>query len=231
MPSRDRLAGLTEAGEIRLTGERTIRLADLRLPERGPAAERSRAVLLSLAGSEVNLQLGSASDRWGRWPAAVTLAGAAPVKLAELLVAEGLALVDPGPADALCRPALLATEAAARAQKAGIWSEPGWPIPATDLEALRERAGRFAVIEGRIVSIGERRDRTYLDFGRDWSRDFVATVPRRVWAAVARRGMTAAALRGRTVRLRGVVEIRRGPNVEVLAADMLEWADGQPGRH
>ena len=80
----------------------------------------------------------------------------------------------------------------------------------------------MALVEGEILSVGERRDRTYLDFGRDWSRDFHVTVPKRVWAAMVKAGEPASSFKGRRVRVRGIVEMRRGPSIELTEPALLE---------
>lgn len=228
-------------GEIVLGSDHRIVLADIRLPASaapggsagpdglsaragGPSARPDGLAWLgTLAGQPVSVRAVGAPDRWGRDAAVVALReGEARIDLAELLVAEGLALVDPGERDALCRPDLLALEAEARARRRGLWASGTTLVPADRADLLRERNGRFAVVEGRVVSVGERRDRTYLNFGRDISRDFAAVVPKRTWLALKASGISAESLRGQTVRLRGVVEIRRAPVIELAVPALLE---------
>jgi hypothetical protein len=209
-------------GAFALAGGGAARLVDVRLPESGPAAARASAVLAGLAGEEGLVGTIGEPDRWERAPALLRIGRDRPVDLADLLVGEGLALVDAGPRDALCRPDLLAAEQVARAARRGIWAEAGTVLPARDQAALAAAAGRFAVVTGRVVSVGVRRDRTYLNFGRDWTRDFAVTIPRRTWGTLLARGHTAESLRGAEVRVRGVVEMRRAPGLDVASADMLE---------
>ena len=82
--------------------------------------------------------------------------------------------------------------------------------------------GRFAIVEGVVRSVGERRDRTYLNFGRDWKDDMTVTIPKRTWTTLVERGLSAAALKGKRVRVRGVLEEWQGVAMEITAADMLE---------
>jgi hypothetical protein len=86
-------------------------------------------------------------------------------------------------------------------------------------------AGRFVLVEGRIRSVGERQQRTYLNFGSDWANDFTIIIPKRTWAIMRDRDLSARALNGRRVRGRGVIEIWRGPTMEISAAEMLEILD------
>ena len=207
---------------FRLADGGLVRLVDLRLPGPGPAEARVLAVLAGFSGEEAQVGAVGEPDRWERVPAILQSGRERPVDLAELLVGEGLALVDAGARDALCRPALLATEAAARLARRGLWASDDAVLRAQDTVALAAAAGRFVVVTGRIVSVGVRRDRTYLNFGRDWARDFAVTIPRRSWSTLAARGHTAESLRGATVRVRGYVEMRRAPGLDLVAADMLE---------
>ena len=82
--------------------------------------------------------------------------------------------------------------------------------------------GRFTLVEGVVRSVGERRERTYLNFGRDWKQDLTITIPKRTWTALGERGVSAAALKGKRIRARGVLEEWQGVAMEITAADMLE---------
>jgi hypothetical protein len=73
-----------------------------------------------------------------------------------------------------------------------------------------------------VRSVGERRARTYLNFGRDWKEDLTITIPKRTWAALGERGLSAASLKGKRIRARGMLEEWQGVAMEITAADMLE---------
>jgi hypothetical protein len=104
-----------------------------------------------------------------------------------------------------------------------MWaSERHLAIAAHDLTRLKTLIGRFAIVEGVVRSVGERRDRTYLNFGRDWKEDLTITIPKRTWATLGERGLSAAALKGKRIRARGVLEEWQGVAMEITAADMLE---------
>ena len=232
--SEDRIVSADGSGDVRLLSGRMVRLVDLRIADRDPGGADARAILRTLAGEPVEVMSAGAADRWGRLPAALTVGGPAGYPLAELLVGEGLAVVDPGERDALCRSDLLGTEGGARRRRVGLWKDGGPSIRADDADALRAAAGRFAVVEGRIVGVGERRDRTYLNFGRDWSREFSVVLSKKGWAAAKARGLSAAALTGALVRVRGMVDARPAPTVEVVAPELIEVVEparvGRAGR-
>jgi hypothetical protein len=148
------------------------------------------------------------------------------------LVAAGFALVDAGEEDGLCEPRLLATEERARAGGLGLWREDRYkPVAASDFDRLLELTGRFALVEGRIRSVGERAQRTYLNFGADWSKALTITISKRTWRRMLDAGLSAATLRGRRVRARGTIERWNGPTIALTAPELMEILDeGAPGR-
>jgi hypothetical protein len=73
-------------------------------------------------------------------------------------------------------------------------------------ERLRERIGSFVLVEGRIRSIGERKQRTYLNFGGLWAEDFTIIISKTTWKQMSDRGMGAEALNGRRIRARGILQ-------------------------
>jgi hypothetical protein len=179
----------------------------------------------SLIGREVSVSPVSAEpDRWGRRAGRIVLIDESPpLSLAWAIVDAGLGVVDIGEDEALCDKALLADEARARAARIGLWArDDHGPIGATDAEGLKARDGRFVVVEGRIRGVGERRFRTYLNFGPPGSGALSVTIPKEVWRIFAGRGTSADVLRGRQVRLRGMIEVRRGPMIEITSADLVE---------
>jgi endonuclease YncB( thermonuclease family) len=229
----DVIASVSSHGEFRLASGRTIKLADVRLPLEADDFGRALAWLQSLAARPVMVPApAGGADRWNRIPAAVAiLDDTSPIDLAELLVAEGFAIVDAGDRPGLCRPELLGREERARAGRRGLWAgERHRPVRADDLERLQGLVGHFALVEGVVRSIGERRERTYLNFGPDWTSDLTVVIPKRTWAGMRERGLSAATLKGRRVRARGVLDRWQGVAMEIAAADMLEVLGQEPSR-
>lgn len=233
--TQDVIEGIGSRGEITLASGRVAMLSGLRVPEQPEDAARFTAWASRRKGQSVEVAtLGAKSDRWGRVRSVITILDEAePVDLAGAAIEAGLALVDAGPADTLCRPALLAIEAAARTKGVGLWAaDAAAPVAAEDAARLRSLVGTFALAEGRIRSIGERPQRTYLNFGADWSKSLTITIPKRTWRIMLDRGLSAATLKGRRVRARGIVEDGRGPSIDLTAVEMLEILneDGAPRR-
>ncbi|SFG36865.1 hypothetical protein SAMN05192565_102153 [Methylobacterium gossipiicola] len=223
------LTAIGARGELAFaSGTRGV-LDGLRWPETPDLAEAAAAWLETHRGVPLTLVARGETDRWGRVHVDA-LAADGTVDLAGGLIEAGLAVVDAGERDSLCRPGLLALEAAARGAGRGLWRE-GASSPgehaAEDGVALRARLGRFVVARGRVLWVGERARRTYLDFARRGGDGLTVTVSKRTWRQLQDRGLSAATLRGRLVRVRGIVEIWRGPTLDVASADMIEVLDSQ----
>jgi len=218
--TRDTIAGLGPRGELRLGSGGQAVLGSLRWPEEPEDARAAEAWLQARVGQPLTLVARGEADRWGRIRVDAQTEGADATDLAGGLIGAGLAPADAGEGETLCRPALLALEEAPRAAGRGIWARPR--PAATDGTALRARAGRFAIVEGRVRRVGERAARTYLDFGPSGEDALTVTVSKRTWRRLLERGLSAAGLRGRRVRARGILEIWRGPTLDVASAEAIE---------
>lgn len=221
-PTRtETLEGIGPRGELRFASGGRAVLDSLRWPEEeGEARDR----IAARAGQRILVMPRGLPDRWGRERVGVESLDDG-IDLAGDLVAAGLAPVDPGEADALCRPALLQVEDTARRQHLGLWREAG--PDADDGPALRRLAGRYAVVEGIVRHVGERSTRTYLDFAPRGGDGLTVTVTKRTWRTMAAHGLTADSLHGTRVRVRGVIEIGRGPVIAAATPDAIEVLNGQ----
>jgi len=216
------LTAVSPRGELAFASGLRGVLDGLRWPDAPDLAGAAAAWLETHRGVPLTLTARGETDRWGR-AHLDAVAADGTVDLAGGLVAAGLALVDAGERDSLCRPGLLAMEAGARAAGRGLWREA--EEKAEDGATLRTRLGRFVVARGTILWVGERARRTYLDFARRGADGLTVTMSKRTWRQVQERGLSAATLRGRVVRVRGIVEIWRGPTLDVASADMIEVLD------
>ena len=169
------------------------------------------------------MALGEEMDRWQRRPGHVMLSPG-DRWLARELVRQGRAIVAPRLAAADCLAHLLKEETRARQRKAGLWAnERVWS--AHDPEALSERTGRYTLVAGRVISVGETRSMVYLNFGGRWSRDFTATISAERKAAFADAGLDVTTLDGAAIRLRGLVRQAGGPSIELVHPAQIERLD------
>ena len=218
----DTLSAVEPRGELVLASGARAVLGSLRWPDDPEVAKAAADRLTARRGVPLTVVARGEADRWGR----VRIDAVAEddgVDLAGDLVGAGLSLVDAGEGDALCRPGLLAVEETARRAGLGLWRRP--PIEAGDGAALRAAAGRFAVVQGTIRHVGERPSRSYLDFARRGEDGLTVTVSKRTWRRMREHGLSADRLKDAQVRVRGVVEIRRGPTLEVAVPETIEMLE------
>ena len=120
-----------------------------------------------------------------------------------------------------CRTNRLAAEEAARANGLGLWADPYYGVvAATALEDLRQRDGRFVIVEGVVRRVGQGRSRIYLDFGG--REGFTAVAATRQAKAFERAGFALAGLAGARIRVRGAMDNRFGLRMTLSAPDQIE---------
>lgn len=216
--------------EVRLVGIQAPKLP-LGRPDfvAWPRAEEAKAALERMAlGQAVQLRYGGTRrDRYGRALAHIEIVpeDGEPVWLQREMVAQGLARVYSFADNRQCVGALMNVERDARDSGLGLWPDPYYAIrPATDL-ALATRHDVYDLVEGRVVSVGERGPIAYLDFGRDWSTDFTAVLTAEAIAGLAESGAAVETLKGQRVRLRGWIESHDGPSMRVTHPEQLELLD------
>jgi endonuclease YncB( thermonuclease family) len=220
-----RVAAVIDVRTFRLHDGREVRLAGIE-PAAGKKAGRASALAAVIAGRDVILRGEDDSpDRYGRQPAFVYLAGSdTPVQ--SMLLAQGEALVAATVADKDCAATLFAAEAGARRAKRGTWADPAAIKNSESPGDILAGIGRFTVVEGKVLSVRQAGATTYLNFGRNWTRDFAVTISRRMAAAFEAAGIRLKSLENRRIRVRGWVEARRGPRIEVLRVGQIELPDG-----
>ena len=83
-------------------------------------------------------------------------------------------------------------------------------------------AGLWVVWAGRLLLGGLGRGRVYLNFGRFWKEDFTAVIAAPALRLFAEAGMDPLVLEGALVRIRGWVDDRDGPRIEVTHPEQIE---------
>jgi endonuclease YncB( thermonuclease family) len=217
------VAKIVDGRSFRLSDGREIRLAGIELidaRETGALAALIKDKDVTLHGSD------DTPDRYGRQTAFTFLAGS-DVPVQAQLLAQGAALASPDVADKDCLAVLMATEAEARDAKKGIWAATNVIKNAESADDIRAGIGRFMLVEGRVLSVRQAGTVTYLNFGRNWTRDFAATISRRMMPGVESSGLTLKSLENRRIRVRGWVEAHPGPRIEVVRAGQIEVLSGK----
>jgi hypothetical protein len=213
-----RVGAIIDARSFRMDDGREVRLAGIELE-----TDRS-AALASLVGRGVTLSGETdAPDRYGRQPAFVFVDSAdRPVQ--SMLLEQGEALVSGTAADKACAAELAAAEAIARHAKRGLWAGSAAIKNAESPDDILTRVGQFTVVEGKVLSVRQAGAVTYLNFGRRWTHGFAATISTRVLPLLGAAGISVKALENRRIRVRGFIEARQGPRLEVLRVGQIELA-------
>src|ERR1700733_13082455 len=177
-------------------------------------AKRPKTALDALIGGDqvvlrqADISLPNNLDRYGR-----VVAYAYAQRDGEELFAQG-ALLESGfarVADRIgnkgCAAELLAGENTARTAKLGLWGDPYYDVLNADapVDVLAQR-GRFALVEGQVVSVRESGATIYMNFGRQWSESFAVTISKRNERSFTAAGLDLKSLAGRRGRGPGFCE-------------------------
>ena len=221
-----RVAAVADTRSLRLEDGREIRLAGI--ARGGADRANSRAALSAIAaGREVTLHGDDDTpDRYGRQGAFVFVAGSEHSVQSELL-RRGEALVSSNISEKNCAAALAAAENAARDARLGIWGKTSAIKNAESPGDILSAIGHFTVVEGRVLSVRQAGAMTYLNFGRNWTRDFAATISRRIIPAFESANLGPKSLENRRIRVRGIVSSRGGPRIELFRVGQIEVLGGK----
>ena len=212
--------------ELTLADGSVAVLAGIEVPP-GIAPDAQAWLAARLEGESVALRpAGPAPDRWGRPPTLAFVPGADAVdSLQAELVEAGLARVR-APSRTPCRASLLAAEAIARQENAGLWGAPATSLlQADDEAAFAAREGQTVVAEGRVAGVAQRGYRTYINLGPRRYRDLSVAVLRPDARIFDKNGLPLAALAGHRVRVRGQLDLRFGPQIEIADPEAIEVID------
>jgi endonuclease YncB( thermonuclease family) len=228
------VSSAVDGDSLKLADGRLVRLAGIEVPQpplgqegAWPLAEAAQKALAGLAeGQAATLMLSTPkADRYGRFHGDILVAGGR--RLAELMVRQGLARVRAADGEGgACMADLLAAERVARAAKLGLWADPIHAIRRADDPSLARRSGLYELVEGRVLSVGHGTRLVFLDFGRDYRRDFTVMLTPGVAAKLA---VPADGLVKRRIRVRGIIEESNGPAIRVSDPAEIELLDEEDG--
>ena len=217
---------------VRLSDGRTVRLAGIEVFPPDEADSRANNAKLALAhlvfDRQISLmRLGPETDRYGRVMALVAVGATTEgPSVQHALLAQGHARVAANIGDFACASSLLGAEKAARAAGLGLWANPDYVMRnAEDPAGVLAVRGRFAVVEGKVLSVRESGGTIYVNFGRRWSDDFTVTVPKRNERSFTAAGIPLKKLTGQHVRVRGFIEERGGPWIQAARPEQIEIAE------
>jgi len=221
-----RVASVPDAVTLVFESGDTVRLAAI-APLTGD--DGTAALEALAAGQDIRLMHGDvASDRYGRAVAQAFLADGRWIQ-AELLQSGNAVVVAAD--ERQCLAELHAFEQAGRETGAGYWDDNA--IPGAWSPDIRNGPDRYAVVEGRVESIGRTGTTVYLNFGRNWSEDLTVTIRSDDADIIENEAGTLDQLVGALIRARGWLSQRDGPwigvdhggQIEVLSAGNAAVAD------
>jgi len=229
------VARVIDGRSFLLADGREVRLAAIETPLLVPGDEDEARVQAALAAKtaletlllhrDVNLSvLGSGPDRYGRLVAyAFVRTSPGEVLAQHEMVAAGHALVSPAASAARCRIYLRNAERDARSSGLGLWGDPYHAVKAAaDPADVLVEQGRFALVQGKVMSVRESGGVVYVNFGQRWSEQFTVTILKRNEGIFTGAGLTPKALPGYNIEVRGWVEERGGPAIEVSRPEQVE---------
>lgn len=223
---------LDDGSEIRLAGIRTPRALDTIADAAvwPPQTEAVAALASLVLGQRIELAFTPKprGDRYGRLSAHVFVErDGRRIWVQGHLLEQGHARVS-GLFDGFaCVDELMAHEQPARIARRGMWSHPAYHDRAAyrTRELMRLR-GTLQLVTGRVRKVAEVRNMVLLNFGADWHDDFSVgfKVDRRVPGAQDLAAWMRA-LEGRRVRVRGWIDRRNGPFIEIAHRSEIEVLD------
>jgi hypothetical protein len=220
------VAAVIDARSFRLQDGREVRLAGIEPVTAENRTGQMEALAAILTGREVILRgEDDAPDRYGRQTAFVFLAPSGTL-VQEALLERGAAVSSATVADKACASRLMAAEAAGRQANQGVWTGSSAIKNSESPGDILTRIGRFTIIEGRVLTVRQAGATTYLNFGRNWTRDFAVTISKRVLPVFEAAGIAPKSLENRRIRVRGFVEARGGPRIELLRVGQIELLGG-----
>lgn len=235
---RDGPAGIvrqvTDGDTVVLDSGLTVRLVGMQAPKLAlgrdgfaswPQAEEARAALAALVlDRPVRVRYGGErADRHGRALGQVFLDEAGGTWVQQEMLARGLARVYSFPDNRACLAELMAAEGRARAMQLGIWGDPYYMVRRADRPAaFAGRTGQYELVEGRVLVAGAAGGRVYLNFGRRWKEDFTVVIDAGALRLFSDSGLDPLVLQGALIRVRGWLDDRDGPRIEVTHPEQIE---------
>jgi len=140
------------------------------------------------------------------------------------LLALGLARVKTDESTAHTAKEMLALENQARTDKQGIWADEAFAIIDANNEDNAEQAiGRFAIVEGAIESVALKKNRIYVNFGKDWKTDFTVSIAPEHKRSFSNKKLDPMNWGGQRVRVRGSVREYNGAYMEITHPESIEF--------
>ncbi|KWT66199.1 hypothetical protein APY04_2395 [Hyphomicrobium sulfonivorans] len=226
---------MDDGQQVRLVGALSPRSPDLSPAAEPWAPEESAKQTLRelVAGKTIFLATsGRAQDRYDRRLAHVFVENDGDrVWVQGEMLLRGQARVYGLPGSFDCMHELLAHEKAARDAGLGLWRNGAYsPRPAWRTRELLRRRNSYEIVTGSVAKVAVTKARTYVNFGRDWRSDFTAGIEARVLRENPELAQVLQQLEGRRVEVRGWIQYRNGPYIDIEHPSQLAIVDDHGAR-
>ena len=224
---------LDDGSELRLIGALAPRAIDVGAdPGAWPLEVAAQAELMALIlAKPVELLFGGEhADRHGRLLAHAFWSDGGRGRWVQAhLLEQGLARAYVQAGNRTCADELLDAERTARASHRGLWADAAYAVRSAGapLELSRYRS-TFQVVEGQIERVAEVRGTIYLNFDSKRRGAFAVSLRRGDRGTLGTYARDPKTLAGKRARVRGWIEQRQGPTINLSAAGLLEVLDGPP---
>ena len=114
----------------------------------------------------------------------------------------------------------------------GLWANAAYAVrSALRTRELMRRRNSYEIVAGTAAKVAVTKARTYINFGADWRSDFTAGIEARVLRANPEWAKTLAALEGKRIEVRGWIQYRNGPYIDIEDPSQIAPAEETlPGR-
>lgn len=227
---------LDDHTEVRLIGALAPRSPDLTPQAQAwPPEDAAIAALKALVlGRSVSIATGGrGEDRYGRTLAHLFVEqNGERVWVQGEMLAGGHARAYGLPGSYTCIRELLAHERPARDAGAGLWASAAYGVrSARATRDLLRRRNSYEIVAGTVAKVTTTKARTYVNFGANWRSDFTAGIEARLLKAHPDWAQTLAALEGKRVEVRGWIQYRNGPYIDIEDPSQIVPAENVlPGR-
>ncbi|MGF1651131.1 MAG: thermonuclease family protein [Hyphomicrobiaceae bacterium] len=237
------VTSIAETGTVVLDDGREVTLQALLLPSRSdlvgtieawPIEEEAlRALRRALVGKNVRVvEAGGRRDRYGRRDAHVWLLGPSqePVWIQKVALSLGWARFAPVAERSACAEQLVEAESMARQEAVGLWALDAYRVrPAEAPLDLMRLQGTYQIVRGRVRAAATVRGRLYLNFDDDFRRDFTAVISAKQLKFFEGSGIDPSQLTGALVEVRGWIERRGGPMIEIEHTHQVRRVEEREG--
>lgn len=208
---------------IRLSDDRIIHLTGLDYPdidfyEPGPLSVTAQTILDDFLKGQVVLIYQTPSPKAGRknrmdHSIAHLVRQKDKIWAQGLILKLGLARTRTSQYNMELADQMMELENSARQKKLGLWEDERYKVLSP--EQTKTQIDSYAIVEGKIISASMKRNKVYLNFGRNWKEDFTVAIASKDLRSFTKVHMDPKQWSGKEVRVRGWISDYYGPFMEI----------------